>query len=281
MKKFSKYIGILILSILLTLVTQIGGVILLICIPIFNYINRFNEKKWLRNLLKTSVFCIFYLLSTFFIVPTMAEWNGRTPMPFNNDHPNLKQHTLLTVILNRHYVTPQLKTVTEGVASKMAKKYGDTCVITYLECNFPFFDGFRLYPHLSHNDGQKIDLSFQYLDKTTKESTSNRPSWLGYGVCEEPKAGEENQAEMCEEKGEWQYSIMKKYLIYQGNKEDYLFDSRGTQDMVRFFLNDNHVSFVMIEPHLKKRLGFEQVIKVRRPPCSAVRHDDHIHVAIY
>lgn len=279
--KLKKYIGIIILAIILTILTQIGGVILLLCIPLFNYINRLDNRKALRNVLKVSLFCIFYLISTFFIVPYFAQLGGRTPMPFNGENPNLKPLNLITVIANRHYVTLPLRSVTEGVAAKMAKKYGDTCVITYLDCNFPFFNGFRLFPHLSHNDGQKIDLSFQYLDKTTKDMTDARPSWIGYGVCEEPRAGEENQPEMCAERGQWQYNFMKKYIIPQGQKDKFLFDARGTQDLVRFFLNDVRVSFVMIEPHLKKRLGFEQVNKVRRPPCEAVRHDDHIHVAIY
>lgn len=279
--KLSRYIGIIILATVLTILTQIGGILLLLCIPLFNYINRLDERKILRNILKISLFCILYLVSTFFIVPHMAKWGGRTAMPFNDDNPNLKPLNLITVLANRHYVTPQLKAVTEGVTEKMSKKYGDTCVLTYLDCNFPFFNGFRLFPHLSHNDGQKIDLSFQYLDKTTKNLTEERPSWIGYGVCEEPRAGEEDQAEMCAERGQWQYSFMKKYIVPQGKKEQFLFDARGTQDMIRFFLNDVRVNFVMIEPHLKKRLGFEQTTKVRRPPCEAVRHDDHIHVAIY
>ena len=281
MNQFKKYIGLVLLFALLTLLSQIGGLVLLVCLPVFNFINEKVKEKIGRNVLKISTFCLFYALTTFFIVPPLAASFGRVRMPYSDENPNLKPHNFYSVLLNRNYVTPQLRAVTEGVAAKMTLKYGDTCVLAYLECNFPFIDGYQLYPHLSHNDGQKIDLSFQYLDAATKQPTSERPSWLGYGVCEEPKAGEENQPEMCYERGEWQYNFMRKYIIPQWRKQDFVFNANQTHDLIRFFLADNHVNFVLIEPHLKKRLGFETVPKVRRPPCEAVRHDDHIHVAIY
>ena len=281
MNQFKKYIGLVLLFALLTLLSQIGGLVLLACLPVFNFINEKVKEKIGRNVLKISTFCLFYALTTFFIVPPLAASFGRVRMPYSDENPNLKPHNFYSVLLNRNYVTPQLRAVTEGVAAKMTLKYGDTCVLAYLECNFPFIDGYQLYPHLSHNDGQKIDLSFQYLDAATKQPTSERPSWLGYGVCEEPKAGEENQPEMCYERGEWQYNFMRKYIIPQWRKQDFVFNANQTHDLIRFFLADNHVNFVLIEPHLKKRLGFETVPKVRRPPCEAVRHDDHIHVAIY
>ena len=282
MSKYMKYIGDVLWIIALTLITQIGGFIYLLCIPIFNIINRSKEKRIYIRTLKVCTFCILYLLSTFFIVPSLASWSGRVPMPYNTDNPNLKQHNLMTVLLNRHYVTPQMRTVLETACLKFAQKHGDTtCIVTYLDCNFPFFDGFRLLPHLSHDKGLTVDLSFQYFDSKTKEPTENRPSWLGYGVCEEPKAGEEDYPNMCREKGFWQYNFMRRYIIPQWNKSDYIFDANGTRDLIKNLLNDVRVNFVLIEPHLKKRLGFEQTNKVRRPPCEAVRHDDHIHVAIY
>lgn len=281
MKKYSKYFGLAILCIFLTLLTQIGGLILIACLPVFNIINKKISQKLGRNVLKITTFCIVYTFSTFYIVPPTAEYFGRVPMPYGKSNPNLKPLNFVTVLFNRHYVTPQLKAVTEGVVTKMVQKYSDSCVVQYLECNFPFIDGYRLIPHLSHNDGQKIDLSFQYLDATNRQPTTERPSWLGYGICEEPRAGEENQSEMCAEKGEWQYNFMRRYIIPQSRKSDFIFDANQTHDLVRFFVADTHVNIVLIEPHLKKRLGFEQVVKVRRPPCEAVRHDDHIHVSIY
>ena len=74
---------------------------------------------------------------------------------------------------------------------------------------------------------------------------------------------------------------MRHYIIPQWRKKDFIFNANQTHDLIRFFLADSHVNFVLIEPHLKKRLGFDASPKVRRAPCEAVRHDDHIHVAIY
>jgi hypothetical protein len=175
---------------------------------------------------------------------------------------------------------PELRAVTEGVAQKMAEK-NDSTVTCYLESGFPFFDGFPLLPHRSHNDGKKIDLAFYYTDAKTKEPTNDRPSWLGYGVSEEPKAGEEDRPSYCAEKGFWQYNFMEKYIVSQRKKRDLPFDAVRTREMVRLFINDNRVQMVLIEPHLKKRLGFENQNKIRLHPCAAVRHDDHLHVAVY
>ena len=35
-----------------------------------------------------------------------------------------------------------------------------------LDGNFPFITGFPLLPHLSHDDGEKVDLAFYYADDT-------------------------------------------------------------------------------------------------------------------
>lgn len=281
MNQLRSYFGFILLFALLTLISQIGGLVLLFCLPVFMIINEKFEKRLGRNVLKIITFCSFYTLTTFYAVPPLAKHFGRVRMPYGDENPNLKPHNFFTVLSNRNYVTPELRRVIEGVTHKMVAKYSDSCVISYLECNFPFIDGYKLIPHLSHNDGQKIDLAFQYLDAKTKKQTPDKPSWLGYGVCEEPKAGEENQPEMCYDRGEWQYNFMRYYVIPQRNKSKFIFDAAKTHDLIRFFLADTHVSFVLIEPHLKKRLGFENVTKVRRPPCETVRHDDHIHVAIY
>lgn len=279
-KQILNIIGVILLFIFLTLLTQIGGIVYLICLPIFKYFKpRINRPIW-HILLNTSIFCILYAFTTFIIVPPLAESYGRVQMPFDEENPHLRQWNRWTVILNRNYVVPQLRTVTEGVARRLAA--ADTSiVVTYLDCNFPFWDGFPLEPHLSHNDGRKIDLSFFYLDAETQKTTAERPSWLGYGVCEEPRGGEENRAEFCANQGSWQYSFMRNYIISQSKKQRYPFDERRTAALVRFLLADTHTNTVLIEPHLEKRMGFSNQPKVKAPPCISVRHDDHIHVSIY
>ncbi len=279
-KRILNISGIILLFIFLTLLSQIGGIIYLICLPIFSFFKRRVGRPIVHIILNVSTFCILYAFTTFIVVPPLAENYGRVPMPYDEMNPHLRQLNRWTVILNRHYVVPQLRAVTEGIAQKLAA--ADTSlVVTYLDCNFPFWLGFPLEPHLSHDDGRKIDLSFFYIDAETQKPTAERPSWLGYGVCEEPRAGEENRAEFCAERGGWQYSFMRNNLISQSRKRQYPFDAQHTAALMRFFIADPHVNGVMIEPHLEKRLGFSNQPKVKTPPCNSVRHDDHIHVSIY
>lgn len=91
--------------------------------------------------------------------------------------------------MNRHYVKPELKEALFGIGNDFNKKY-PTSKVSYLDANFPFYTGFPLLPHLSHNEGKKIDLSFFYLDKETQKATNEKPSFSGYRVYEEPKKGE-------------------------------------------------------------------------------------------
>ncbi len=280
--KILSYIGLVLWLILLTLLTQLGGLVWLLCLPIFTFLNKKIKQKALFNLLKISIFCFFYWLVCFKITPSVSPRFGRVPMPYGDENPNLRPVNFITILANRHYVTPDLKAATEGVVQKMIKKFeDDSMVVNYLDCNFPFFDGFPLEPHLSHNDGRKMDLAFQYLDAKTQKPTAKHPARLGYGVCEEPRAGEENRAEYCREQGEWQYSFMKNYVVSQRKKADFTFDAVRTREMMRFFITDSRVQMLLIEPHLKKRLGLERETKIRLHPCKAVRHDDHIHVAVY
>jgi hypothetical protein len=249
-------------------------------LPAYRFFDEKFGRRILRIALRISVFCIVYAFATLVIVPPLAALGGRVPMPSAGQNPNLQEWNSLTFWCNRHYVTPDLRQVTEGVVAKLAAK-DSNIVVTYLDCNFPFFDGFPLEPHLSHDDGRKIDLSFFYLDAKTKKPTNERPSWLGYGICVEPRAGEEDNPTFCAEQGAWQYNFMKKYIIPQGSKRDFLFDDTRTRDLIRYFIADSRVQTVLIEPHLEKRLGFVNQNKIKKPPCRSVRHDDHIHVALY
>ena len=278
-KRILNTVGIVFLFIFLTLLTQIGGIVYLLCLPIFKFYKKKIGRPVIHITLNISTFCILYAFTSFVIVPPLAKRYGRVPMPYDKMNPHVRQHNRWTVILNRHYVVPDLRTATEGVAEKLAAS-DTSLVVTYLDCNFPL-PGFPLEPHLSHDDGRKIDLSFMYLNAETKKSTAERPSWLGYGVCEEPRPGEENRAEYCAEHGGWQYSFMRNNLVSQSLKRKYPFDEKHTAAMMRFFIADPHVNTVMVEPHLEKRLGFTNQPKVKSPPCNSVRHDDHLHVSIY
>ncbi|TAE50053.1 MAG: hypothetical protein EAZ89_12890 [Bacteroidetes bacterium] len=266
----------LLLVVLLTILTQVGGIVYAISLLGHGYIRRKFLHRWQRILAQGLSFSALYLLFALFLVPAIAKPLGRVPLPLTATR-YVKPAHLWTCLLNRHYVKPELREITFAVAEEMQKKYPGTFV-KYLDANFPFIDKFPLPPHLSHIDGKKLDLSFQYRDHKTGEISPGVPSWLGYGICEEPRPGEENRPEACAEKGYWQYNLLRR-IIPQGSKKRYLFDEAGTRAMVQAFVSKNGVRRILIEPHLKARLGLTSA-KVRFHGCQAVRHDDHIHVEL-
>lgn len=179
--------------------------------------------------------------------------------------------------MNRHYVNADLKEVAIKVANEMKQQYPGTA-LNYLDAGFPFFDKFPLFPHLSHNDGKKLDIALFYTDAYTGKETNLCPSLIGYGISEEPRTNEINTSFDCGSKGFWQYSLMKS-IMPQSNKKNFVFDSVRTKAVIQLFCESPKVDKMFIEPHLKTRMGLTNS-KVRFHGCNAVRHDDHIHVQI-
>ncbi len=170
-----------------------------------------------------------------------------------------------------------LKETAFEVAEETNAKYPGT-IINYLDANFPFFNKFPLFPHLSHNDGKKLDLSFCYTDNKTNKQTNECPSFIGYGVCEEPMIEEINTAAFCSGNSYWQYNFMRN-ITPQGNKKDFTFDKERTKELVNLFVSKQVIGKIFIEPHLKARLNLT-ADKIRFHGCQAVRHDDHIHIQL-
>ena len=134
---------------------------------------------------------------------------------------DIRPSTYITVLLNRNYVLPRLNDELRATA----KNLPSDIKIRYLDANFPFINGFPLFPHLSHNDGKKIDLSFVY-DKDNKHTTKQK-SRTGYGVFEEPTNKEWNQTKHCKKKGHWQYDFTK-YVTLGSINDDLIFSNKGT-----------------------------------------------------
>ncbi len=274
MKSFFYIIFNTIIFVLLTVVTQVGGVI---------FIGSILLKKWLKTRFLLNkyayllVFPLLYLVLTITIIPVLARQFGRVPMPvFSNE--KVKPVTIWTCILNRHYVRKDLKTSVENVANELNNNF-EHSIIAYLDAGLPFLDGFPLIPHLSHKDGRRLDLAFFYLDKKTGKSTNEKPAFSGYGVFENPKENERNRTEECKTKGFWQYDFTK-HMTLGSNSNDFTFDESKTKQMVMLFSKDKNIDKMLIEPHLKTRLGLENDDKIRLHGCQAVRHDDHLHIEL-
>jgi len=258
------FVHILIIS-LLTVVTQIGG---LLWILNFGYY-KIKKSSWSRWK-KIFSFSILYIISTFLIVPNIAKLNGRIPLPITKSS-NLMPHNYITPLLNRNYVKPKLKNQLTRIANDIHKE-NKKLKLSYLDANFPFIDGFPLLPHLSHNDGRKVDLSFYY----TKDKTEGnlKPSKTGYGKFVNPIKNEFNQTRECKSKGYWHYDYTK--FLTMGSRDDLEFDQANTKMLVNLIIDDKLTQKILIESHLKKRMNLSNR-KVRFQGCHAVRHDDHIH----
>ncbi len=198
----------------------------------------------------------------------MAKFAGRTALPFQG---NIVPQTYFTILANRHYVRPALKSSLLAAAEQFRKPYPSLKVV-YLDANFPFFDGFPLLPHLSHNDGRKLDLSFIYT--RAGKRTNDKPSKSGYGVFAGPITGEHDQVQQCASGGYWQYSFSR-FLTF-GHDKSLVMDKLATKQLIETLLAQPQTQKIFLEPHLKQRLGLKTA-KVRYHGCHAVRHDDHLH----
>lgn len=265
LKQTFKIVLRFILFCFLTAITQIGGIVYLLSI--------FFSKKWHRSFkFKTlTIFIVFYFISTFLIVPFVAPIFGREKIKHSE---SIKPTNYFTDLLNRNYVNPKLNKLLKNTENELK---GTNIKIHYLDANFPFIDNFPLLPHLSHNDGNKIDLSLIYQ---TKEGiiSSKQKSRSGYGVFEKPKSSEYNQIDKCLLNGYFQYDFPKYLTLGEINKE-LVFSKKGTKKLIEKLLKNKSLEKLFIEPHLKNRMNLNNK-KIRYHGCKAVRHDDHIHIQI-
>ncbi len=266
-KKIAKLVLKLLFFLFLTALTQIGGVIfVLIELLAKRNIHKYRFKKAI-------IFLISYVGITFLIVPYIAPLFGREKI---RDTTQIKAHSFVTKLLNRNYVRPELRIALEETANSFHQTNPNIALV-YLDANFPFIDGFSLLPHLSHNDGKKIDITFIYRDHNN-HITNKKPSVSGYGIFESPTQQEYNQTIICKQKGNWQYDFTK-YTTFGTLNKRLKFSEKATKDLLLAIVKQKQIEKVFIEPHLKNRLKIHSV-KIRFHGCQAVRHDDHIHIQL-
>jgi len=260
--QFGRFFLLSLLFFILTILTQIGGLVLVIGLILANFFD-FKFKK-------PVLVITCYLIFTFLIVPYVAPVFGRERVRNSKE---VKATTFITILLNRNYVKPELNELIHNTASDLPQGIE----VRYLDANFPFWDGFPLLPHLSHNDGKKIDLSFVYQNEKG-EWVNAKPSRTGYGVFVEPKTGEYNQTKYCFEHGYWQYDYAK-YFSFGRVNEHLEFSNSGTKTLLNSILLQSDLGKIFLEKHLKERMGFTDE-RFRFQGCGSVRHDDHIHIQL-
>lgn len=278
MDKITKRFIYISIIILLTISTQVGGIIWLVCFPFFKPIKEKLVKKTHYLFTQTVLFVFVYTSLSLTIIPFFAEKMGRIPLPFFEEK-HIQPLNIMTCIMNRHYVTPILKRTLEQSAKEFEDQY-PLAIITYLDANFPFITGFPLLPHRSHDDGEKIDLAFFYTN-----TNSHLPMYgesitaFGYGIFEEPKDYELNMPRRCRNKGAWQYDILNLFATNR-NRDKMKFDEKRTKKIIQILHQKRAIKKLFLEPHLKARLKLNTYQKIRFHGCRAVRHDDHLHIQL-
>jgi len=252
------------LFVMLTIITQIGGLVYLMALLIVSKKSaKYRLKRW-------CFFAVLYLVCTMLFVPIIAPLFGREKI---KKFDRVAPRTFMTDLLNRNYVHPELNVSLQEIAQGLGNKHPGLKLV-YLDANFPFLNKFPLLPHLSHSDGKKIDVSFIYQDKEGK-LTNKKPSTSGYGVFESPQPGEYDQIKKCLDKGNWQYDFPR-YLTFGTINPDIAFSEKVTKDLILEILKQPSTGKLFIEPHLKSRMNLRHE-RIRYHGCQAVRHDDHIH----
>lgn len=196
-----------------------------------------------------------------------APYFGRVPLPCFGDV--LRVQSPLYCVMMRNFVTPDVRAVAVEAAQAVAAEFPGTVTLA-LDGNFPFFNGIPLLPHLSHDDGDKLDFAFYYTSPEGVYLPGETASPIGYFAFE--PTGKETCPPAFP-------TLRWDMGWFQPFNRALPLDSARTQRLVRVLLDDPRVSKVFLEPSLAARLVVSGD-KLRFQGCRAARHDDHIHMQL-
>ncbi len=238
--------GMVILA--LTLLTQLGGIAWIIALF-------FRRRLIVFLLAYAGLWTLAYTTSPRRALPCFGE--------------PLRMQSPLYCALNRHYVAPELASVAQDAATRMAITFPGTITLA-LDGGFPFMDGMPLIPHLSHDDGEKLDFAFYYATPDGRYLPGQTRSPLGYFAFENtpPENCPANSLTL-----RWQLSWLQTLLPNRP------LDGPRTAALITQLAADPRVSKIFVEPPLAARLGLSHP-KIRFQGCRAARHDDHIHIQL-
>ena len=253
----------------LTALTQIGGVVLLVALGAGKW---FQWRGAIRPLGLSAIFLALYGVSSLFLVPPIAALGGRVPLPCA-DGP-LRTLPILCAF-NRHYASPELRGLVEALAADVNREFPGSVTVA-LDANFPLIDGFPLLPHLSHDDGDKLDLSYFYAapDGTYEPGVSRSP--IGYWAFEMPSPDEETSCPIGGLSLRWDMESLQPLFPRLE------LEPQRTGYALRWLVSEGPaygVERIFLEPYLARRLGVASPL-LGFQGCRAARHDDHIHLQI-
>jgi hypothetical protein len=174
-------------------------------------------------------------------------------------------------------VDARLLSLLTDLSRAVERSYPGTATL-YLDANFPFINGFPLLPHLSHNDGLKLDIAYYYATPSGTYLPGETRSPIGYWAFEEPGPGDPSS---CDSRTwltlRWNMRLLQEHFPMRP------LDQERTRVALRWLATEGQalgVERIFIEPYLAARLGVSSPL-LGFQGCRAARHDDHIHIQIH
>lgn len=176
--------------VLLTLLTQIGGLVLLLVWGLSRLVLPRTVGAGPRAAINAFLFGVLYAAISILVVPPLAAVAGRVPLPCRAQPDRaFAAGSVLVCALNRHYVVPDLVVLLSELSREIDRTFPGTTTL-FLDANFRFLNGFPLLPHLSHSDGRKWDLAFYYAAPDGRYLPATMRSPIGYWAFEQPAPGD-------------------------------------------------------------------------------------------
>jgi hypothetical protein len=254
---------------LLTALTQVGGVVYLLWLLISSRFRKNSLKSWPSRLI---LFLGFYLIIVAFVVPPSAQLFHKERLPYASN--GVHCGSVFYWLCCRNYVAHGIGSHLEEIAAQASESCGEEVVLVYLDAGFPLLNSCPLLPHLSHVDGKQVDLAFCFADENGTYQKGSKKNLLGYGIYEEPRPNESNTNELCSGQGFWQYDVLGTFA--HDWKPKWYAGEYMNKIMLEAIEQHPQVRRIFVEPHLKQRWQLGK--KVKFHGCHAVRHDDHIHI---
>ncbi|RVU36945.1 hypothetical protein EOI86_14755 [Hwanghaeella grinnelliae] len=234
--------------VVLTMLTQLGGFAWLIALAC----------KW-----RISVFIGAYILLSV-MATFVAPHFSRVPLSCMSDSP-LAVQSWFYCVMNRNYVHPDIRAALQDLATEIDNTYPGTKTLV-LDANFPFLTGFPLLPHLSHDDGRKVDIAFYYRNAQGGYLSGRTRSPIGYFAFEQgPTNCPDRYLDL-----RWDLDLLQPVW------PDWQIEPKRTRFALQTLASDPRIGKIFVEPHLLARLRLDGP-KFRFQGCNAARHDDHIH----
>lgn len=257
-----------VIMVALTALTQVGGVIYAATL----WGRRFTPHA--RTVAGFASLFVAVYVASWLPIEKLAALTGRVSLPCLERDALPVKSSLFSCVLHRHYAKRELVELTSAMARAVEERFPGTLTRS-LDGSFPFLTGYPLLPHLSHDDGEKLDIAFYYAGRAGYRR-GDLASPLGYWSFEAPRGGETHA---CSDAAglRWDMTWFAPFT-----RNDLVLDELRTRFALRWLAREGPrqgVGKVFVEPHLARRLGVAGSV-IRFQGCNAARHDDHIHIQL-